>query len=308
MKNLDSNLIGYTAAVITSFLWSLNSIFFEQAAKKIGAFSVNTYRVFLAALLFVITHTILFGFPLPVASNGQWLLLGLSGIVGLGVGDFGLFAALAILGARRLAVMMTLSPIFASLGAYLMLGETISPLAAFGIAVTLMGVFLAALERSARPQREQASGRLEASGMLFALVGAACQGIGIVLSKMGIYYDPDVLLNPLSAALMRMLAGVAFVWACALVFGRTLEVWRALNDKEGIRFTALGAFIGPFVGMTLSMVAVAYAQAGVAQTLMSLGPIIIIPLVWGFYGQKTGWRGILGAVVAVIGVAILFVS
>jgi drug/metabolite transporter (DMT)-like permease len=54
------------------------------------------------------------------------------------------------------------------------------------------------------------------------------------------------------------------------------------------------------------MVAVTYTDAGVAQTLMSLMPVLIIPLVWVVYRQRTGWRGILGAVIAVIGVAILF--
>jgi drug/metabolite transporter (DMT)-like permease len=57
--------------------------------------------------------------------------------------------------------------------------------------------------------------------------------------------------------------------------------------------------------MTLSMVAVAYIAAGIAQTLMSLMPVLIIPVVWVVYREKTNWRGILGAVVAIIGVAIL---
>jgi drug/metabolite transporter (DMT)-like permease len=308
VENLDSSLIGYTAAVSTSFLWAVNSIFFERAVKRIGAVSVNAYRIFLAAILLAVTHTILFGLPLPKASNGQWLWLGLSGIVGLGVGDFGLFAALDIMGPRRLTVMMTLSPIFASLVAYLMLGETISPMAAFGIAITLTGVILATLEKDTRIERGLFSGGLNAWGVFFALVGAIGQGVGIVLAKMGMYFDSNAVINPLSAALMRMLAGALFVWTCVLASGKRLEVQRAISNKEGVKFTVLGAFIGPFVGVTLSMVAVARAHAGVAQTLMSLMPIIIIPLMWGLYGQKTGWRGILGAVVAVIGVAILFVT
>jgi drug/metabolite transporter (DMT)-like permease len=70
--------------------------------------------------------------------------------------------------------------------------------------------------------------------------------------------------------------------------------------------TAAAAFIGPFLGVTLSMVAVTYTETGIAQTLMSLMPVLIIPLVWIVHKQRTSWRGMLGAVIAVIGVAILF--
>jgi drug/metabolite transporter (DMT)-like permease len=81
---------------------------------------------------------------------------------------------------------------------------------------------------------------------------------------------------------------------------------RALKDQNAIKNTAVGAFIGPFMGVTFSMVAVSYTEAGIAQTLMSLMPILIIPIVWLLYKEKTNWRGIFGAITAVVGVAILF--
>ncbi|HUW48089.1 MAG TPA: EamA family transporter [Patescibacteria group bacterium] len=83
---------------------------------------------------------------------------------------------------------------------------------------------------------------------------------------------------------------------------------KAVRDKDGIKFTAAGAFVGPVIGMTLSMVALANAETGIAQTLMSLMPVMIIPVVWIIYRDRTSWRGMLGALVAVIGVAILFLT
>jgi drug/metabolite transporter (DMT)-like permease len=82
----------------------------------------------------------------------------------------------------------------------------------------------------------------------------------------------------------------------------------AIKSKEGISNVTMGAFLGPFLGITLSMVAVTYTQTGVAQTLMSLMPVLIIPTLWIRYRQRTSWRGILGAAVAVIGIAVLFLS
>jgi drug/metabolite transporter (DMT)-like permease len=253
-------------------------------------------------------HAVLLGSILPAASNGQWLWMGLSGIVGLGVGDFGLFAAYVLIGPRRSVLVMASSPIFASVGAYFVLGETFSTLSILGIAITLTGIVVVLLEREERPEEKTDMGRRKSWGVFAALIAAMGQGFGVVLSKKGMYLGVSVAMNPLSAALIRMTMATLFVWTCALFWGKLPELHKAVKDKDGMKYAAGGALIGPFLGMTLSMVAVAYAQAGVAQTLMSLAPIIIIPVVWVIHRERTNWRGIFGAVVAVIGVAILFLE
>jgi len=305
---LDPNILGETAALATSCLWTLTSLFFTSAGRKIGAFSVNAYRIIMAVGFLVLAHAILLGTMLPVATGGQWFWMGLSGVVGLGIGDFGYFAALVAIGPRRSVLLMALSPIFASIGAYLMLGETIPTFATVGIAVTLAGVVVVILEAEERSGEQPVTKKLRSYGIFFALTGAVGQGIGLVLSKKGIYLESGVVLDPLSATLIRMLLGAAFVWALAVVVGKLPELRRAMKSKEGMSNTVAGAFIGPFMGVTLSMVAVTYASAGVAQTLMSLMPVLIIPIVWILYKQRTSLRGILGAVIAVVGVAILFLT
>jgi len=202
--------------------------------------------------------------------------------------------------------MMALSPIFASIAAFLMLGETISLLGIVGISITLTGVVWVILEKEQHTIENPISKKLETWGVFLALIGAIGQGTGLAFAKRGIYHEIGTILNPISAALIRMLFGALFVWISILIAGRIGELCRALGNKEGIKYTAAGAFIGPFMGVTFSMVAVAYTQAGIAQTLMSLMPVFIIPLVWVLYRQRTSLRGMLGAVIAVIGVAILF--
>jgi len=305
---LDSVLMGESAAILTSCLWTGSSIFFTSAGRRIGSFSVNAYRTIMAIGLLVCSHAILLGSILPVASNGQWFWMGLSGIVGLGVGDFGLFAAYVLIGPRRSVLVMASSPIFASAGAYLILNETFSPLSVLGIVITLTGIIVVLLEREEKPEEKIAMGKRKTWGVFSALIAAMGQGFGVVLSKKGMYLGVSVAMNPLSAALIRMTLATLFVWTCALFLGKLPELHKAVKDREGMKYAAGGALIGPFVGMTLSMVAVTYAQAGVAQTLLSLMPVIIIPVMWVIYRERTNWRGICGAVVAVIGLAILFLT
>jgi drug/metabolite transporter (DMT)-like permease len=299
-------VIGESAAVTTSFLWTVTSLLFTSAGRKIGSVSVNAYRMIMALVFLAIAHTIFLGTIVPVASNGQWFWMGLSGIVGLGIGDSGLFAAYVLLGPRRPLLMMALAPLFASVGAYLMLGEVIPPLGIIGIALTLAGVIVVILERDEGSGEVPLSAKMKSYGILFALVGAIGQGVGLVLAKKGIDFDPNVVLNPLSATLMRMILGTISLWVVILLAGRFSELHKAVNNTKGMTILLAAAFLGPFLGVTLSMVSVTYAQAGVAQTLLSLQPVLIIPVVWVLYRQRTSWRGIVGALVAVLGVTILF--
>jgi drug/metabolite transporter (DMT)-like permease len=308
VEGLDSGLVGESAAILTSCLWTGSSLLFTLAGKKIGALSVNVYRTTIAIVLLVCAHAVLLGAVLPLASSAQWLWMGLSGIVGLGIGDLGLFAAYVTIGPKRTVLVQASSPIFASVGAFLALGETFSLLALLGVAVTLTGIVVVLLERDRAPEEKLVSAKRKNRGLVFALISAMGQGFGVVLSKKGMYVGVSEAMNPVSAALIRMLLAGWFVWTCALLAGRLPELHDAARDKGGIKYAAAGAVVGPFAGMTLSMVAIANAEAGVAQTLMSLMPVFIIPVVWITYREKTSWRGMLGAVVAVIGVAILFLA
>ena len=308
MNDLDPKIVGETAAIATSCLWTIDPLFFTSAGKKIGSVSVNAYRIIMAVGFLAIAHTILLGTALPAATNEQWFWMGMSGVVNFGIGDFAFFAALVMIGPRRSVLVAALSPIFASVGAYLILGEIIPALGIVGIAITLSGIVVVVLEEEQRSGEEPVSKKVRNHGVFLLLINAIGQGLGLVLSKKGIYLNPGTTLDPLSAALMRMISGALFVWILAVAARRLPELRKAIRSKEAISQTAAGAFIGNFVGMTLAMVAVTYMEAGIALTLMSLRPVVIIPVVWVLYKRKTSLRGILGAMMAVVGVSVLFLT
>lgn len=304
-----SHLIGETAAVCTSVLWTITSIFFASASRRIGALNVNAYRIVVAAILLGGAHLTAFGTFAPAANNAQWLYLGLSGIIGLALGDFGYFSALALIGPRRGVLLMSMAPIFSALSAYFILDETLSLWAIIGIAVTLTGVCVVILEREEESGEVSVPKQKKTLGVLLGLGGSLGQGIGLVISKYGMMTvadHPTAPLSPLSATLIRMLAATFSIWLFAVTTGRLSKVIQSWTDRKAITRTMGGATTGPFLGVWLSMVAVTYTVAGVAATLMSLMPVMIIPVVWIIYKQRTSWRGMVGAGIAVIGVAILF--
>ncbi len=322
---MEDHLIGESAAIIVAVLWTACSILFASAGRRIGALSVNAIRLVFAVLLLSTAHLIIFGTYMPDANNAQYGYMALSGVIGLALGDFGYFGTLVILGPRKGVLLMSMAPIFSAISAYFILDEVLGAWTIVGIALTLAGVMIVVMERVPDPGEENAKespkGKMDEGkgndhhrrtvmiGVLMGLGGAVGQGLGLVVSKYGMINaasdgaDP---LDPLSATLIRMVAAVIFVWISVAMFGKLPTVLGAMKNRPAMKRTFAGAATGPFMGVWLSMIAVSYTVAGVAATLMATMPLIVIPVVWFLYGERTNARGVIGAVVAFVGVAILF--
>lgn len=298
---MEPHLIGETAALSTSMLWTVSSILLSSAGKRIGVLSVNAIRISIAVLLIGTAHLIIFGTFLPMATRPQWIYLSLSGFLGLAIGDLGYLGSLVLIGPRKGVLLASMAPIFSTISAYFILGEILGPWTLSGIFLTLSGIIIVIIEKKSNTGNISEGNRI--LGVFSGLIGAIGQGVGLTLSKYGMVNIESTPLNPLSAALIRMISAVFIIWIVFVIFKKPFSV---IRDKKAMMLTTGGAVTGPFLGVWLSMIAVTYTVAGVASTLMSLMPVLIIPVVWILYKEKTNLRGILGALIAVIGVAILF--
>ena len=114
-------------------------------------------------------------------------------------------------------------------------------------------------------------------------------------------------LGALPLNLIRMGFSIVFLSVLLLaVMGRTSQLWTAVNDRQGMKFALLTTFFGPFLGVSLSLMAVQYANAGIASTLMALTPVLIIVPYSIINHQKISSKEILGTVITVTGAALFF--
>lgn len=297
------NFIGGIAGLATSLFFSMTAIIFASTGRMVGSQVTNRTRLLFALGYLVILNLILFHEPLPFSAEpSRWIWLGISGVVGLSLGDAFLFQALVSVGARLGSLLMSLAPIFGSVIAWAFFGETLSPLQIAGILIALAGVGWVVMSHEAPPDTLHGHTR---RGMFFGVMAALGQAGGLVLSKQGMFGD----FSPFQANAIRMLAAVSFTWAWTIFEGKAGATVTALRvNPRAIRLIALGALVGPLLGVSSSLLAVQHAEIGVASTLMALPPVIVLPVSFFLFKEKIGWQAVAGTILAIAGVAVLFLA
>lgn len=295
--------LGELAAVATSFCWASGSILFAYAGRLIGSYNVNKLRIPLAVLFLSLILWMMYGTLFPTGYDGNVILyLSISGIIGLAVGDTFYFRCLVILGPRQGALMMSLAPVMTALLAYFVIDERLSLMALVGIFVTLAGVTWVTTDRkNGATNSREGSKRL---GILMGIGGAAGQAVGFVFAKKGMGDAFD----PMSATLIRMLSATVAIWIVALFRQELISTIKAVCSRKALYVLVGATLLGPTIGVWMSMIAVKHAQAGVAATLISTFPVVIIPMTMIIHKERPSIRAVVGAIIAVIGVAMLFIE
>ncbi len=298
---------GEIAALLTAVFWTITALAFESASKKIGSLVVNILRLSIA-LIFLSIYTWfsrgLF-FPSDASMHG-WLWLALSGLVGFVIGDLLLFQAYVVIGARISMLFMSLAPPIAAITGWLILGEQFTLQNSAGMALTLAGIALVVLNRTPKTGIAGKRGvrfNYPLTGLLLAFGGAAGQGVGLVLSKLGMQeYDA------FASSQIRVMAGVVGFAVVFTVLGRWRNVLEAFSNIPAMKRLTIGSFFGPFLGVSFSLLAIQHTNTGVASTIMSIVPVLIIAPAVLINKEKLTLREVMGALLAVAGVSLFFIT
>jgi drug/metabolite transporter (DMT)-like permease len=297
------SLIGEIAALVTALCFAISALIFGETGRMVGAQVTNRVRLVLALIYVGVLNLILFREPLPFsAGSSHWIWLSLSGVIGFALGDAFLFLSYVAVGSRLGLLLLSSAPVFGSVIAWVFFGETLTVLEILGIMLTLIGIGWVVWSFEEPPDTPRGNMR---RGEFFGLLGGLGQAVGLVFSKQGMLGDFD----PFRANAIRLLAATLAIWLLTLVGGEAGATMAALRRKPAsIRLLALGAFIGPVLGVCASLVAVAHTDIGVASTLMSLSPVIVLPVSYWVFREKIGWNAVAGTLLAFVGVAVLFIA
>lgn len=300
---------GEFAALLTAVFWTITALAFESASKKVGSLSTNIIRLFLAFIFIGIYGLFVRGSFLPVgATSHNWIWLSLSGLVGFVLGDLFLFQAYVVVGARVSMLIMSLTPPITAFIGWIVMGEKLTGQNFIGMFLTLFGIILVLFNRESKDDAENnQNGRRKVKliypilGILLAFGGALGQAGGLVLSKYGMNdYDP------FAATQIRVITGVIGFTLIFLFTRSWPKLLSAVKNKKAMTRLSIGAFFGPFLGVSFSLLSVKYTTTGVASTIMSIVPVLIIPAAVIFLKEKLTIKEIIGSVIAVAGVILFF--
>lgn len=295
--------LGEIAALATAFFFAMTALIFTSTGRSIGSQLTNRMRLTFALIYLVILNLILFREPLPFSAEpSRWLWLSLSGIIGLSLGDAFLFQSMIAVGPRLSSLLLSLAPIFGTVIAWIIFDEKLSISQMTGITLAVAGIGWVVASHKEAPDTPHGHTR---SGVIFGVLAALGQAVGLALSKEGMSGD----FSPFQANAIRMLAALIFIWVWAAFDGKACTTFQDLQGKPRVLgLLVLGAFIGPVLGVTGSLLAIQHAEIGVASTLMALTPVILLPISYFVFKEKVGWQAIVGTVFAIAGVAILFLA
>lgn len=296
--------LGESFAFITAVSWAVSSIIFEAATKKSDSISVNVIRLVFGIIFLGIVTFFTKGLFIPAdAGSRNWTFLGISGIIGLFLGDMFLYEAYFLIGARLSMLFLTLTPLIVGFFGFLFLGEKLTLLQITAMLITCSGILMVTIKPKEKNTDTDSGGRrLTPKGTLFIILAVTFEALGNIFTKIGSYnYDAG------SSTQIRMICAL-LVFLFYLTF--TKRWGKVINTAKDIKASSL-IFAGTVVstlGITFLVAAFNRINTGVASTISSISPVIIIPISVLVFKEKVKFREILGAVISVTGIAIFFLK
>ena len=301
---------GELIALATTLCWSIGVFPFTEATKRIGAAPVNQYRLLLAwiiigvILFFANNLSLIELFQKP--SNQQYFYLGLSGIIGFSIGDFCSFNSFKLLGPKLGSLYTTFAPSVALLIGYIALNESINIIGLIGIAITIAGVVWLTFSKKDSEAAQLVGYTRNTKGIVYGIIGALCQGTGLVLSKIGMTIDGDNL-PTIHAVWIRLLFAFVAIFIVTIILGKLKQNSKPIfsNQQNNLPFIIFGTIMGPVLGVSLSLLAIQKLEVAVAQTIFALLPLFVLPISYVVYKEKITIQAVFASALALLGVLLL---
>ncbi len=297
-------------ALASAALWAVASALFTAEGRSVSPAVMNAVKSTGAALVFAL---ILWVGPVGPLGRPEgalftdWsvnVILVLSGLIGITLGDTCFFESLARIGVRRSMMISLLAPVFTAVAAAIA-GQPLPGIMGFaGIALTLGGILLvirvAPVRNGACAIGRAAVRRSGLGAWGFGVMAALCQAIGIVLTKDAIGQS-----GVLPASLLRLLAGGLGILAYEALRGRGPGLRAAMTRGFRRPRLVLATLLGTVAAFYLFQVAVMLGSPPVTAALCATSPILVTPIAARWLGERMPWTATLGTLLAIGGVALV---
>ena len=295
-------LIYYLIAILAAFCWSVSSLISADIARNIGGLAFNRIRLFFVSLM-LIAFTI-YQDTWDTIHTDFFFTIIISGIIGIFVGDTLLFIALQKIGPRRNNILFSLAAPFTVMLNIFFLNEVMTFVNLLGCLIVFFGVVIAIAYGNSNDQIhrwEIVQGSLKV-GIILSVGAALCQSIGLILMKPVLNAGAD----PIASAAIRTTISLFLISFTFLLNSENFNPKKKITLKI-IFQSILSGFIGMALGMSLLLIALKNADAGIVATLSSTSPILILFLIWLLTKKIPSLGAWFGTILAIMGTGLIFI-
>ena len=292
----------YWIAIAAALCWAVASLVSADVTRTIGGLAFNRLRLFFVSIMLV-SYTYYFNTWSTI--NIEYLtIIIISGIIGIFIGDTCLFIALEKIGPRRNNILFSLAAPFTVIINILFLSKNISFINILGCFIVFFGVVIAIAygdKKSSNHRWEAIEGSIYI-GVILAIFAALCQSIGLIMMKPILDDGAD----PIASAAIRTMISFIFL---SITFFLNYEIF---NSKTNLTIriifqSIISGFLGMALGMSLLLIALQNADAGIVATLSSTSPIMILFLLWIITKRVPTIGAWFGTFIAIFGTGLIFI-
>ena len=292
----------YWIAIAAALCWAVASLVSADVTRNLGGLAFNRLRLFFVSLM-LISYTFYIDTWYTINTDYLTVII-ISGIIGIFIGDTLLFIALQKIGPRRNNILFSLAAPFTVIINIFFLREIASFKSILGCFIVFFGVVIAIAygdKKNIYHRWEKVEGSITI-GIFFAICAALCQAIGVVMMKPILNLGAD----PIASAAIRTVISCLLL---SLTFFLNFEIFRAKQSLtiKIVLQSILSGFLGMALGMSLLLIALQKADAGIVATLSSTSPIIILFLLWVFTRKIPTLAAWVGTFVAIFGTGLIFI-
>lgn len=292
-----SNYIGEISALGAGICYAVIAVYFEKAGKRVGSSNVTLTRTIIGLILLtayniVVHQTLVISLPIE-----NFMILSLSGAIGFAIGDILLFEAFVRIGSRITMLIYCSVPFFTTILASIILNETMTIKQFLGMIAITIGIALVILKKNGKNVKINYS----KSGVIFVVSASILQAVVNIMSKVGAQQN-----DPFSITQIRMISALVVLIVICILRGKLSDYKISIKNSEANKEILVGSIFGPFLGVSLSLLSLQYVNPGVASTLMSITPIILIPYAMYVKKESVNKMDIVGSIITFAGISAMF--
>ncbi|SON52644.1 DMT family transporter [Vibrio tapetis] len=291
--------LGELAAVSAAIVWAVATWIYSQFSHQFTALQLNIVKGTIASAMMLVVMPFL-SMPTMSINSDHLMILAISGVIGIAIGDSAYFAALKRIGANKTLLLESLAPPLSGVLALLVLGASLSLQSWLGVLITTLAVTFVMFKPNTIGEKTSAS------GIGFGLLASVCQATGVVISHYALVAGD---IAPLLGALIRLAVGVITVMICIPFLEKKPYSKLASNarslTKRSRYILLLAIFVGTFLALWLQQIALKHANPAVAQTLIATSPLFIL-FIYYWKGEPIGKSALLGTLAAIGGISLFF--